>query len=221
MFSLIFSNIFCLIVPYRNVVGLALRFLSKWDSPHRCSSAHRTVSKMNLLILFRFFAIGHTYQMPQSKSCVINDARMQEIFTDTKVLSHCNPKELFKLKTRPGGGALYTSDWANIKKFSQTLSLILDEPNGTSLTHRPLVKQLDTFLRAQKPPKIWSSADIDESCDFLRCSNSVGILYEAWGSRFGCGGFGFCLLFFEWCVELYPKLRFKEDDLLFHLYYIF
>jgi hypothetical protein len=82
--------------------------------------------------------------MPQNKSCVINDARMQEIFTETIVLSYCNPKELFKLKTRPGGGALYSSVWANIKKKSHTLSLILDETNGQSLTHRPLGKQLDT-----------------------------------------------------------------------------
>ena len=123
------------------------------------------------------YTISDTVPMPQSKSCVINDQRMHQILTETIILSQCNPKELFKLKTRPGGGALYSSDWPNIKKYSQLLSLILDETQGQSLTHRPLVKQFDKFLRSQTPPKIWSSCDIDESCDFLRCSIPYRVKY--------------------------------------------
>ena len=123
------------------------------------------------------YSIGDSVIMPPSKSCVIADSRMQEIFHDTIVASHCHPKELFKVKTRSGGGASYTSDWGSIKKFSATLSLILEETHGQSLTHRPLVKQLDSFLQAQKPPKIWSSADLDETCDYLRCRISYRVKY--------------------------------------------
>ena len=123
------------------------------------------------------YTISDTVPMPPSKSCVIADSRMKEIFNDTIVASHCHPKQLFTVKTRSGGGATYTSDWSSIRKFSATLSLIFDETNGQSLTHRPLDKQLDTYLRAQKPPQIWSSADLDESCDFLRCRISYRVKY--------------------------------------------
>jgi hypothetical protein len=104
--------------------------------------------------------------MPSHTSLVVDDKLMLQIFADTVAFAKLAPGKLFRVKMTKNK---MTSDWSVINTFVSTLSAILEATNGRQLMHRQTVKQLDTFLKSQKPTIIWSINDLDESIDFLRC----------------------------------------------------
>ncbi len=101
--------------------------------------------------------------MPQRKSVVLSDDKINKILDETVPKGQCKPKKLFTVKESANGT---TSDWQVCQRFLPTLSQILDETGGLQLTMKPLTKQLQKWLA--KEDFMWAIGDIEASADGLR-----------------------------------------------------
>jgi hypothetical protein len=101
--------------------------------------------------------------MPQQKSVVLSDEKMQHILNTSVAKSQCKPKKLFVVKENNNGT---TTDWQICQRFTPTLSLVLEETGGNQLTMKPFTMQLKNWL-AQEDFN-WSMGDIEASADGFR-----------------------------------------------------